>query len=174
MLGVSGTVEKMKRLIEHVSVFSREPALHRKSIDLNDLIRDTIREMKASIKSRIVENYPALPAIRVDRDQMKKVITNLVLNADEATGANGEIRIQTAPGNGIIRVTVSDNGSGIPKDYLEKNLFRMFSTTKSTGFGVGLFQSKRIVEAHSGKIEVESAVGKGTTFTILLPAPGSD
>jgi hypothetical protein len=174
MLGVSGTVEKMKRLIEHVSVFSREPALNRKTIDLNDVIRDTIREMKASIKSRIVENYPALPAIDVDRDQMKKVITNLVLNADEANGANGEIRIQTAPGNGTIRVTVSDNGSGIPKDYLEKNLFRMFSTTKSTGFGVGLFQSKRIVEAHSGKIEVESAVGKGTTFTILLPTSGSD
>jgi hypothetical protein len=174
MLGVSGTVEKMKRLIENVSVFSREPALNRKTIDLNDLIRDTIREMKPSIKSRIVENYPALPAIDVDRDQMKKVITNLVLNADEATGANGEIRIQTASGNGSIRVTVSDNGSGIPKDYLEKNLFRMFSTTKSTGFGVGLFQSKRIVEAHSGKIEVESAVGKGTTFTILLPTPGSD
>lgn len=174
MLGVSGTVEKMKRLIEHVSLFSREPALSRKTVDLNDLIRDTLREMKASIKSRIVENYPALPAIRADRDQMKKVITNLVLNADEATGANGEIRIQTAPGNGFIRVTVSDNGSGIPKEYLEKNLFRMFSTTKSTGFGVGLFQSKRIVEAHSGKIEVESAVGKGTTFTILLPAPGSD
>lgn len=174
MLGISGTVEKMKRLIEQVSVFSREPALHRKTIDLNDLIRETIREMKPSIKSRIVENYPALPAIDVDRDQMKKVITNLVLNADEATGANGEIRIRTAPGNGTLRVIVSDNGCGIPKDYLEKNLFRMFSTTKSTGFGVGLFQSKRIVEAHSGRIEVESAAGKGTTFTILLPTPESD
>ena len=174
MLGVSGTVEKMKRLIEHVSVFSREPALSRKPVDLNDVIRETIREMKESIMSRIVEHYPALPAIDVDRAQMKKVITNLVLNADEATGANGEIRVRTAPGNGIIRVTVSDNGCGIPKDYLEKNLFRMFSTTKSTGFGVGLFQSKRIVEAHGGKIEVESAVGKGTTFTILLPTPGGN
>ena len=171
MLGISGTVEKMKRLIEHVSVFSRESALNRKTVDLNDVIRETIREMKKSIMSRIVENYPALPAIDVDRTQMKKVITNLVLNADEATGANGEIRVQTAPGNGTIRVTVSDNGCGIPKDYLEKNLFRMFSTTKSTGFGVGLFQSKHIVEAHGGKIEVESAVGKGTTFTILLPTP---
>jgi hypothetical protein len=172
MLGVSGTVEKMKRLIEHVSLFSREPALSRKTVDLNDVIRETIREMKESIRSRIVEHYPALPAIDVDRAQMKKVITNLVLNADEATGANGEIRVRTIPGNGSLRVTVSDNGCGIPKDYLEKNLFRMFSTTKSTGFGVGLFQSKQIVEAHGGKIEVESAVGKGTTFTILLPIPG--
>jgi hypothetical protein len=174
MLGISGTVEKMKRLIEHVSVFSRESALNRKTVDLNGVIRGTIREMRESIKSRIVEHYPALPAIDVDRDQVKKVITNLVLNADEATGANGEIRVQTAPGNGTIRVTVSDNGCGIPKDYLEKNLFRMFSTTKSTGFGVGLFQSKRIVEAHGGRIEVESAVGKGTTFTILLPTHESD
>ena len=174
MLGIAGTVEKMKRLIEHVSVFSREPALDRKTADLNGVIRDTIGEMRESIKSRIVENYPALPAIDVDRDQVKKVITNLVLNADEATGANGEIRVQTAAGNGTIRVTVSDNGCGIPKDYLEKKLFRMFSTTKSTGFGVGLFQSKRIIEAHGGKIEVESAVGKGTTFTILFPTHESD
>jgi hypothetical protein len=169
MLGISVTVEKMKRLIEHVSVFSREPALNRKTVDLNDVIRDTVREMKKSIMSRIVENYPVLPAIDVDRDQMKKVITNLVLNADEATSTSGEIRIHTSVENGKIVVSVSDNGCGIPKEYLEKNLFRMFSTTKSTGFGVGLFQSKQIVEAHGGKIEVDSAVGKGTTFTILLP-----
>lgn len=174
MMGISGTVEKMKRLIEHVSIFSHESALNRESVDLNDVIRGSIGNMKKSVKSRIVEDYRNVPAADIDSDQMKKVITNLVLNADEATGANGEIRVQTASGKGTIRVTVSDNGCGIPKEYLEKNLFRMFSTTKSTGFGVGLFQSKRIVEAHGGKIEVESAVGKGTTFTILLPTPGGN
>ena len=68
-----------------------------------------------------------------------------------------------------IELSVIDNGCGISEEFLEKSLFQPFKTTKKKGLGIGLFQCKRILEAHGGKIEVESESGKGSTFRLLLP-----
>ena len=100
---------------------------------------------------------------------MLKVVTNLVLNAREAVLPSGEVRIETAQSNGWVILTVSDNGCGMAPEFLNRSLFRPFQTTKKNGLGIGLFQSKMIVEAHKGRVQVESQPGKGTTFRIILP-----
>jgi signal transduction histidine kinase len=66
---------------------------------------------------------------------------------------------------------VSDNGRGMSREFRDKELFHLFSTTKESGFGIGLYQSRKIVEAHGGTMEVESEEGKGSAFTVVLPNP---
>jgi signal transduction histidine kinase len=105
----------------------------------------------------------------VDRDQIQKVLINLVLNATEAVGSPGEIRVSTDQIDGWAVLSVRDNGCGMSKEFIERSLFRPFQTTKSRGMGIGLFHSKKIVEAHHGRIEVESDAGNGSTFRVMLP-----
>jgi signal transduction histidine kinase len=97
------------------------------------------------------------------------VLTNLILNASEAVGDDGKIRVTTCANNGWVALSVSDNGCGMSNEYMDQWLFKPFKTTKKRGTGIGLFQSKMIVEAHNGLIEVESREGKGSTFKVLLP-----
>ncbi|MGA7876270.1 MAG: ATP-binding protein, partial [Desulfoferrobacter sp.] len=93
----------------------------------------------------------------------------LILNAKEAVGPQGTVKIETYHNEKTIIVSVRDNGCGISQDFLEKSLFQPFKTTKKKGLGIGLFQSKMIIEAHKGRIEVESKEGVGTTFRVVLP-----
>jgi signal transduction histidine kinase len=99
-------------------------------------------------------------------------MTNLILNANEAVGSAGEICVATGQQDGWAIFSVRDNGCGMSKEFMERSLFRPFKTTKKQGIGIGLYQSKMIVEAHKGKIEVESGEGKGTTFRVFLPIAG--
>jgi signal transduction histidine kinase len=105
----------------------------------------------------------------MDPDQMQKVITNLVMNAADAVGVTGEIRIETGRRNGWVMVSVGDNGCGMSPAFVCSLLFRPFQTTKKKGIGIGMFQSKMILDAHRGRIEVDSQPGKGTVFRVLLP-----
>jgi putative PEP-CTERM system histidine kinase len=166
---VSQTVEKMNRMMVQLSALSRSPIPSMTKMDVNELIRDVLGEMKGAIRSRVVVDYQDLPKIRVDPEQMMSVIKNLVKNADEAIKKGGEIRLATEVKNGNVLISVSDNGCGIPSEYMEGELFTLFASTKSDGFGIGLYQAKRIVESHGGRIEAESEVGKGSTFRIRLP-----
>jgi signal transduction histidine kinase len=109
--------------------------------------------------------------LRIDTPQMQNVITNLVLNARDAIGQRGQIRIQTSQENGWVVLAIRDNGCGMSQDFIRQSLFRPFQTTKKGGTGIGIFQCKMVVEAHDGKIEVESEPGQGTTFRVLLPLP---
>ena len=102
---------------------------------------------------------------------MQKVITNLVLNARDAVSAGGEIRVETSRRDGWVVLAVADNGCGMTPDFIQRSLFRPFQTTKRKGIGIGMFHCKMIVEAHKGRIEVESAPGKGTAFRVFLPCP---
>ncbi|MGQ9696271.1 MAG: ATP-binding protein, partial [Thermodesulfobacteriota bacterium] len=106
--------------------------------------------------------------IMIDPEQIQKVLANLLLNSRDALKKAGEIRISTRKLNGWVEISVSDNGCGMSKEFLEKSLFRPFKTTKKKGMGIGLFQSKMIIEAHGGRIEVESQENLGTTFRIYL------
>ena len=97
------------------------------------------------------------------------MLTNLILNARDALKENGRIEISTTQHNGSAILSVSDNGCGMSHEFLSRSLFRPFKTTKKGGIGIGMFQSKAIIEAHGGKIEVESELGRGTTFRVCLP-----
>ena len=100
------------------------------------------------------------------------MLTNLVLNADQATGEHGDITIKTVCDAGRVVLSVVDNGSGMSDAFVAESLFRPFQSTKKDGMGIGLFQSKMIVEAHGGRIDVRSEEGSGTTFDVVLPVNG--
>ncbi|NJD62810.1 MAG: GHKL domain-containing protein [Deltaproteobacteria bacterium] len=169
LASISQTTEKMKRMMDRLAVLSRKLELECTVADLNDVARDALSGLNGALGSRIVGEFGKIPAVAIDPIQMKKVVTNLVLNAEEAMAAKGEIRLSTTESDGKVVLMVSDTGCGMTRDFIEERLFKPFSTTKSGGFGIGLYQVKGIVEAHGGTIEVESAVGRGSTFRVLLP-----
>jgi two-component system sensor histidine kinase AtoS len=159
----------MKAMMTRLSILSTAPIPCKTQTDLNELLRRLMEEMKGTIRSRFVADCRDLPKIWVDPEQMMTVIRNLMRNADEAMSNGGEIRLATEVKDEKVLVSISDNGCGIPREYMEGELFTLFSTTKSDGFGIGLYQAKRIVESHGGRIEAESEVGRGSTFRIRLP-----
>ena len=104
----------------------------------------------------------------IDPIKIQRVLDNMTKNALEAMPQGGILTLSTGIDTGKIYIKVSDTGVGIPKEKLS-TLFKPFQTTKSKGLGLGLSYCKRAVEAHGGRIQVESVVGEGTTFTILIP-----
>ncbi len=153
-----------------------------------DFLAPTAREAQIDIKW-----YPAanLPLLKLDRDLFEQCLLNLMLNAEQAMPDGGSLtligRVEAAPANQgstettaavvlshehpqqFICLDVIDTGQGIPPDQLPK-LFRPFHTTKSNGHGLGLATTRKIVTAHGGTISVQSELGRGTKFTISLPA----
>ncbi|HVG38259.1 MAG TPA: ATP-binding protein, partial [Pyrinomonadaceae bacterium] len=117
-----------------------------------------------------------LPPALTDRAGIERVVTNLVTNAMRHTAPGGEIKISAEPREHFIAVHVADTGSGIPPEYLPHIFSRFVQIPHATpgGTGLGLAISKRIVEAHGGQIGVQSAIGRGTTFTFTLPACGQN
>ena len=128
------------------------------------------RDTEASI-SRI-DPQPDLPRITSDSSQLQQVFLNIINNAIDAIGKNGEIRIKTSYSskNHEAKVEITDNGPGIPKEGIDK-IFDPFYTTKEVGKGTGLGLSivYSIIEKLGGRIMVASEIGLGTTFTIYLP-----
>jgi len=138
------------------------------------VIRDTAKllgnEMKlAGVELRIDMDNP-LPAVMGNPRNIQQVFLNLMLNAVQAMPGGGRLLVKGAVANGFLRVDIRDTGIGIPEENLAK-IFEPFFTTKEpgAGTGLGLAVSYGIMEAHRGKITVESEVGKGTMFSVHLP-----
>lgn len=168
--GISKTVTHINRLIGRLGMLRHELKIEAAEADLNEVVKSVLTGLEQAPGYTLVKDIHPLPKILVDQDQMHKVITNLVLNAAEAVPRNGEVRVATAQENGWVVLSVSDNGCGMTPEFLSHSLFRPFQTTKKNGLGIGMFQSKMIVEAHGGRIAVTSEPGKGTTFRVFLRA----
>jgi len=147
------------------------PPTVRKS-DLNTTVEHAVMLGRQQAQSKAVEitlhKDSSLPEVEHDSDQIHQVLLNLLLNALQAIDTNGKITVTVKPLGTTAIVEVADNGRGIPPDHLP-NIFRPFYTTKGDGTGLGLSLARRIVEDHHGHIDVTSAVGKGTTFAVILP-----
>ena len=165
---ITDSVDKINTMCNSLSLLKQEIMLRPTKVDLNEIIASTVRSLN-SCKVSIKQDLYPLPEFLADPEQIQKVLTNLILNANEAIRSDGEIRVSTGDKNGWAILSVTDNGCGISKEFMEQSLFHPFKTTKKQGMGIGLFHSKMIVEAHQGRIEVKSEERKGSTFRVFLP-----
>jgi two-component system, sporulation sensor kinase E len=139
---------------------------------LNDVVVKTMQLLQpeldnrgVQVKSRLAHQLPVAP---IDVTQIQQVLVNLIKNAMQAMTKGGTLSLQTGEGADGVWVSVGDTGGGIPQDQINR-IFEPFYTTKKKGSGLGLMIVQRIVRSHGGRIELESQVGRGTTFRIWLP-----
>jgi len=166
---ISESLTKINGMCSRLSSLGQKLELQRTGSDLNELVENTLFSLNGCLKTSPAQDLQPIPGVLVDSEQMQKVLINLLLNAHEATSEKGEIRITTGQQDGFAVLSVADTGCGMSQEFIEKSLFRPFQTTKKKGMGIGLYHSKMIVEAHGGRIEVESEEGGGTTFRVMLP-----
>lgn len=147
-----------------------KPALSKTSVAtvLNDtlaLLRQEIENRAAHVELEVPSD---LPAIRLDKDQIKQAFFNIIKNALQAMPDGGLLRISAAASDRFLAVAFRDNGSGIsPEDI--GHIFEPYYTTKTNGSGIGLMIVQRIIQDHGGRMDVHSEPGVGTTFTVFLP-----
>jgi len=159
-------------IIRSLKNFARLDDSEKKKVNIHDGLDSTLTLVHHQLKNRIqvIKEYGDLPEIECFPNQLNQVFMNLLVNAEQAMPEQGTLTIKTFRDRDSIRVMISDTGVGIAKE----NLGRIFDsgfTTKGVGVGTGLGLSicYKIIQDHRGKIEVESEVGKGTTFTLTLP-----
>jgi len=167
---------RSKKIISNLLDFARESSSQLESLDLTELLRETIALASNQIKlSGIKIEFQAtdnLPRVHGDVQQLEQVFLNLILNAVDASSKGNRIQIIVLPADdpNYVAVKVIDTGSGIP-DHILPSIFDPFFTTKGKGkgTGLGLSVSQGIVAKHGGRISVASKEGQGTTFTVILP-----
>jgi two-component system sensor histidine kinase HydH len=168
--------EEINRINEIVDQFLRfarpAPPLLEKT-EIAPVFEETLQLLRPQIeKAQILvkKEFEALPLITIDKEQIKQVILNLLMNAIQAMPRGGELSLsgRFSKDGYWVELTIQDSGIGIPLEDFEK-LFDPFFSTKEGGIGLGLSIAHRIIDQHHGKIEVESTPGKGTLFTISLP-----
>jgi len=166
---VYDTAEKMKRLCNNLRLFSGSLAANKQLGDLNPLVMSAAKEFESASLRTVLLELNEIPRQNLDPEEILNVLQNLLLNAHQATPAEGTIKLSTRLQGTMVELTVEDNGNGMASEFLAKDLFLPFRTTKSDGLGIGLFQCKKIIEAHNGIIRVESRMGEGTIVRVSIP-----
>jgi len=139
-------------------------------LDAGELVRRAVRARLWPEGVRVRSELPELPPVAADADLLTGVFETLFDNAVQAMQGQGELRVSASEAAGGIEFLVADTGCGMSREFMERRLFRLFSTSKEHGLGIGLYLSRRIVSAHGGRIWAESAgEGKGCTFHVWLP-----
>jgi len=138
--------------------------------EMIDFFAPTARQANIEIKAYLPAD---LPAVAMDRDMLKQALLNLMLNAEQAMPDGGQLTIQAMAESGHVVLSLIDTGQGMTADILAK-IFRPFFSTKPGGSGLGLATTRKIIFAHGGSIDVQSEAGRGTKFTIRLPAQKAD
>ncbi|OGW22673.1 MAG: hypothetical protein A2077_07770 [Nitrospirae bacterium GWC2_46_6] len=165
-------MERIKKIVQDLKSFSRVDEAERKTANINEGIESTVNIVwnELKYKATVKKEYGDIPPIKCNAGQLNQVFMNILINAVHAIEEQGEIIIKTRHEDNNIFISISDTGSGIPADKINR-IFEPFFTTKEVGKGTGLGLSIAydIVKKHNGDIIVESEVGKGTTFTVRIP-----
>jgi putative PEP-CTERM system histidine kinase len=162
---LSTTVHKMNTLISQLSGLPETPMPQKHDTELTRLAQ----EAKNQLANERIKLKGKKTLVQADERQLHKVMVNLLVNALEADQGNGDVYIEVGQNNKEVFFRVSDSGCGIPEEFLRNRLFSPFMTTKEKGAGIGLYQCKRIVQGHGGRIEVKSSEGQGAEFTVWIP-----
>ncbi|MCX7824664.1 MAG: GAF domain-containing protein [Verrucomicrobiae bacterium] len=165
-------MEQMNRVLDQTLTFARRSEPRVEPADLNALLDDVLLLVRHKLAQHniVLQWQPAahLPAVPLDRTQIEQAALNLILNATQAMPSGGTLTIATRAEDAEVCVTVADTGVGMTPE-VQQRLFDLFLTSKPAGTGLGLALVRKIIEAHRGRIEVESAPRKGTTFSLFLP-----
>jgi signal transduction histidine kinase len=161
-------VNYSNKIVSDLLEYSRPIQLDIQEMTPKSAVAEAVSHVDFPKNVQLIDLTKSTPAIRIDADNMKRVFINLVKNAVDAMPNGGKLTVTSEKANGAVKIAFADTGLGISEENLKK-LFGPLFTTKAKGMGLGLAICKRIVEAHGGRISVESAVGKGTTFTITIP-----
>lgn len=172
--------QRCASIVKGLLDFSRETPPHKHPLILKTVLEEALNLVihqnlfhAITIKREFMAE---LPPVMADHNQIEQVFINLLLNAGQAMNGSGELTITTGlvPGGASVYTAVKDTGCGIPDEHLGKIFDPFFTTKEQNGTGLGLSVSFGIVANHGGKIGVESVVGKGTAFTVILPLSGED
>jgi PAS domain S-box-containing protein len=168
--------ERAGDIIRRMNVFLRKRELETEEVDVNELVRETVRLVSSDAAARQVqigtELATGLPPVQADKVHLQQVLLNLVLNGMEAVSAvppqNRRLLVRTAAADGELHVAVIDTGRGIPADLLS-DIFEPFQTTKPDGMGIGLSIARSIIDAHGGRIAAENGPMGGAIVRFALP-----
>lgn len=167
-------LRRVKEIVSNLKSFARSDEEESAEFNLNQCIENTIKVVWNELKYKVTlhKNFDdTLPIIKGHEGQIGQVVMNMLVNAAQAMKSEGDIFISTSQINDSVKLTIRDTAQGMPESVIEK-IFDPFFTTKgvSEGTGLGLSISYGIIESHGGSIHVDSTLGEGTTFEIVLPA----
>lgn len=170
---VEAEVRRLQKILEEFLGFARAPEPKFAAVDLNARLQALVefhepelRELGVSLRFYPGNDVGRVPA---DWDHLQAAIVNLVRNAKDATPAGGEILVSTMREGGHVTIRVTDTGTGMPPD-VQARVFEPYFSTKRAGNGLGLPTVRRVVEEHGGTVTLQSEVGKGSQFSLRLPA----
>ncbi|MFX1598726.1 MAG: nitrogen regulation protein NR(II), partial [Promethearchaeota archaeon] len=165
---IDNEINYSNNIVKDLLDFSRVKKPDLKKLNLISLIQDTLAQLEFPENVTLTTKFSEVPVIEADLHQLRRVFQNIALNGAQAMPDGGELTISTKKDGDLVEVSFTDTGDGIPEENMER-LFTPLFTTKAQGVGLGLAICKNIVEAHNGRIELKSKVGKGSTFTVKLP-----
>lgn len=166
-------VDRLADITSEILEYSRISKLNIKECDVNNIIQQSLNHLEGKLAAsgiKTEQNFSQKDLIiKVDPEKLKQVILNVIDNAIDAMNEGGKLKIKTSRQKEYVVLEISDTGEGIDKNDLD-NLFNLFYTTKNRGTGLGLPVSKKIIDDHGGNIVINSTPGKGSVFSIRLPA----
>ena len=163
---------RLEEILNDFLRFAKGQKLELQYLDINEVIDELIDFVSPEIKQKnivVLKSYDSnIPRCRIDGNLIKQALLNLIINAEQAMENGGELMIRTRSNKELVQIDITDTGTGIRKEVVDK-IFQVYFSTKTAGTGLGLPTTKRIIEEHKGTISVQSEEGKGTNFSIALP-----
>ncbi len=165
---ILGDIRRSDKIINDLLEYSREYYLELTETDVKSITKDALTRLEIPAKIRVVDSTLDEPKMKLDTEKMRRVFLNLLQNAIDAMPDGGTVTIKSKRSIESVEIAFRDTGAGMTEDSLRR-VWTPLYTTKAKGMGFGLAISKRIVEAHGGSMTVESKIGEGSTFTVILP-----
>lgn len=167
---LSRVSEEMQSLVQKLSSVKTGGELqHCAECDPAELIYEVLADLPVPETVTLEADIAPLPRAVWDKGQIRVVLRNLLINALEAMPDGGKLAIRASQDHAEISIAVSDTGGGMSQDFIQHRLFKPNQTTKAKGLGIGLYQSREIILAHGGNVQVKSQLGEGTTLEVILP-----
>lgn len=165
-----GAQERMKRLINRLSSPGEHLDFVLNNCDLRGILLSLAEEMKLSTHQKVTTIFDVddLPGVMGNEEKLRSVLSNLIINAIEAMPNGGKLRFGYEQDHSFVSLIIQDSGIGMTAEFMRDRLFRPFQTTKPSGLGIGLFQSRELIEQMGGSLTVDSTVGQGSCFKLRL------